>query len=343
MKALVLRAPGDPPKINVEDVPIPVLGPQDVLIKISACGVCFHDILVMRGILRRGIKTNVILGHELSGHVIECGSLVSNFAPGDLVTSILTDSCGFCIRCQTGREHRCEDGIGIGHGIDGGFAEYVKLRENSLVKLNSDTDPISACLFGCPMGVALHALKDTAKIQPNETVLITGAGGGLGVHLIQIAQALGAKTIAITSSKDKEHPLEELGCHNVFYVPDLDFPELILGLTEDLGADVIIDTLGAIAFNSCWSSLAQFGRMIILGDVQGGSVNIRPAEIIFKDAQIIGVSGASKAQLYKIEEMVSQQLIRPVISQSFRFEEFMQLYELMREKKILGRAILIPN
>lgn len=343
MKALVLRAPGDPPDINIEDVPMPVLGPQDVLIKISACGVCFHDILVMQGILRRGIKQNVILGHELSGHVIECGSLVSNFLPGDLVASILTDSCGVCTRCQTGREHRCENGIGIGHGIDGGFAEYVKLRENSLVKLKADTDPIAACLFGCPMGVGLNALKETAQTQPAETVLITGAGGGLGVHLIQIAQSLGAKVFAITTSENKQHLLQQLGCNNVFYVPDLDFSELILGLTDDTGADIIIDTLGAMDFDSCWSSLAQFGRMIVLGDIQGGSVKIRPAEIIFKDAQIKGVSGVSKAQLLEIEMMVSRQAIGPVISQTFRFEQVMELYELMKQKNIYGRAVLIPS
>ncbi len=343
MKALVLEEPGDPPKLAVKDVPTPAVGARDVLVKVAACGVCYHDILVMCGVLRRGVKPQLILGHEIAGEVVECGSLVSTVFPGDPVASILTDACGSCAQCAQGREHRCLQGVGIGHGGDGGFAEYVKVGESSLVKLPSEVDPGRACIYGCPMGVALHALRDAAGLQAGETVVVTGAGGGLGVHLVQIARACGARVFAVTTSEEKEEGLKEAGAHQVLYVPELDFGEIVQALTEDLGAEVVVNTLGAIAFDACWTSLAQFGRMVIVGDVQGGEVSIRPAEVLFKDAQLIGVSGVSRRQLRDVARMAAADLVRPIISQTFPLEAALEAYQLMREKRSFGRLALVPD
>ena len=136
----------------------------------------------MRGVLRRGVKRRVVLGHEIAGVVEACGASVTGLSPGDRVASILTNACGACAMCSGGREHRCLQGHGIGHSVDGGFAEYVAVSEHSLVKLPADADPATACLYGCPIGVALHALRDVGGLQTGETVVVTGAGGGLGAR-----------------------------------------------------------------------------------------------------------------------------------------------------------------
>lgn len=340
---MVLEEPGDPPKLVVKDVPLPAIGAKEVLVKVRACGLCYHDILVMRGVLRRGVKPQLILGHEISGEVVECGALVSTVFPGDRVASILTDACGVCANCARGREHRCLQGVGIGHGADGGFAEYVKVGEATLVALPPEADPMGSCLYGCPMGVALHALRDSAGLRAGETVVVTGAGGGLGSHAVQLARALGARVFAVTTSQEKESSLRELGAHEVIVATDLDFGELVQALTEDQGADVVMNNLGAVAFDACWTAMGQFGRMAVVGDVTGEEVSIRPAELLFKDASLIGVSGVSRAQLRDVARMVGAGLVRPVVSWTFALEEALEAYRVMRAGDSFGRVVLAPE
>ena len=343
MKALVLEEPGDPPQLAVQEVPLPELGPRDVLVRVAACGFCHHDYLVMRGVLRRGVKRRVVLGHEIAGVVEACGASVTGLSPGDRVASILTNACGACAMCSAGREHRCLQGHGIGHSIDGGFAEYVAVSEHSLVKLPADADPATACLYGCPIGVALHALRDVGGLQPGETVVVTGAGGGLGTHAVQVARACGANVIAVTTSADKEERLAALGAHQVLHAPDMDFGELVQALTEDRGADVVLNTLGAAAFKASWDALGQYGRMVMVGDVTGEKVAFRPAELLFKDLRISGVSGVSRRQLEDAARMAADGLVRPVVSHVLPLEQAMDAYRLIAERRSFGRVVLTPG
>lgn len=321
---------------------MPTLGPRDVMVKVTSCGVCYHDVLVMSGVLRRGVKSNLVLGHEIAGEVVEIGTSVTKLLPGDLVASILTDSCGNCVRCHDGREHRCLNGVGIGHGVDGGFAEYVRVSENSLVGLNPGTDTSLACIYGCPMGVTLHALRDAGDLKAGETVLITGAGGGIGVHAVQIARASGARVIAVTTSPEKESRIRELGAHEVITAPDLDFGHLVMALTDDRGVEVVLNAVGTLAFKSCWTGMSQYGRMVMVGQLGRGEVSINPAEMLFKDAHIIGVSGTSKSQLGDVIKLVSSGRIQPVVSQTFPLEEASEAYTTILEKASFGRVTLTP-
>lgn len=343
MKALILKKPGDRPQIEIQDVQVPILGPQDVLVKVSACGLCYHDILVMRGILRRGVKPNVILGHEVSGTIEKLGDKVTIFQKGDSVVSLLSQTCGECSRCKDGLEHRCLNGIGIGHGCDGGFAEYIKVSQHSLIKLPKTLDIHTASILACPIGVSYHSLL-SADFKVGETVMITGAGGGLGTHLIQMANALGAsKTIAVTSSPHKEEQLNKLGATEVIpMTDDIDFSELALALTEEKGVNVIVNTVGSSLFKSCLQALSQFGRIALVGEIDGKPVNLNPAEIIFKDAHLIGVSGVSKIELSKVIELVSGGKIKPTISESFQLDDVMRAYDKMILKNSFGRITLTP-
>ena len=342
MRALVLEEGGQHPKLAVRNLPEPELGPHDVLVRVAACGLCYHDVLVMRGVLRRGVKPQVVLGHEIAGRVEKLGPLVTSVAVGDPVASILTDACGLCDRCRMGREHRCRNGQGIGHSIDGGFAEYVKVREHSLAVLPPDMDLVQASILGCPMGVALQALDDVAHLQAGETALITGAGGGLGVHLVQLAKALGARVFAVTTSPQKVERLEGLGADQVLLAEDLDFSELARALTEDEGVEVVVNTVGPTVFHACLNSLAQFGRMVVLGDVTGGEVSLVPAELLFRDAVIAGSSGTSRHNLLRVARLVQLGRVRPIISQTLPLEEALEAQRVMLTRESFGRLALVP-
>ena len=311
--------------------------------QVAACGFCHHDLLVMKGLLRRGVKPGVILGHEISGTVQQIGIGVTTVSPGDRVVTLLTDACGRCGRCLQGLEHRCRRGKGIGHGRNGGFAEYVAVSEFSLVPLPQGLDLATAAIYACPMGVALQGLQSSAQVQAGETVVVTGAGGGLGVHAVQLGAALGARVLAVTSSPEKASRLSELSAAEVVQTGDLDFSEIVLALTEEEGAQVVIDTVGSALFPLTWRSLAQFGRWVLLGEVAGRSVEINPAEIIFRDARILGSSGVSRALVQQVAGMVSQGLVKPVIGRTLPLEQVDTAFELLSNRRVLGRVLLDPS
>lgn len=343
MRALVLERPGPQPRLAIRDIPLPQVSGDRVLVRVEACGLCYHDVLVTRGILRRGVKDGIVLGHEISGVVEGVGPEVEGLRVGDRVASIQTDACGSCDRCVGGLQHRCIYGRGIGHSIDGGFAEYVSLRAASLVKIPPELDFTNACLLGCPMGVVQRAVTKAAKIVPGERVMVTGAGGGLGAHGVQLARATGAEVYAITRSESKASALEGLGADHVVCVGELDFAEVILALTEDSGVDVTLDTVGSPIFSSTLRCLGQYGRLVLLGEVEGAEVCMSLAEIIFRDASILGSSGAGRDDLQSAFELVMRGEVQPVVAGHFSLEQWREAWGLMAEGAHVGRVVLTPT
>ncbi len=311
--------------------------------RVAACGFCHHDLLVIAGVLRRGVKPGVILGHEIAGVVVQLGEGVTTPTPGNRVVSLLTNACGRCDRCRQGREHRCRRGVGIGHGRDGGFAEYVALAEHSLVAIPDSLDLNGAALLACPMGVALQAVREVGQVRAGETVAVTGAGGGLGVHAVQAGAVLGARVLAVTSSSHKVDRLVELGAADVVETEPLEFSELVMALTQDEGADVVIDTVGSPLFLATWRSLGQFGRLVLLGEVAGRPVELDLPEIIFRDARILGSSGVPRARVQQVAEMVSQGRLKPVVDRVLPLERAAEAYELVSGRAVLGRVVLVPG
>lgn len=341
MKAVVLKELGSPQGLRLLDIPDPVLGPDDVLVRVRACGVCHHDVAVMKGLLRRGIKNRVILGHEIAGEVVATGAAATVFANGDRVASVLTESCGRCDQCLSGREHRCLNGRGIGHSIDGGYAEFVRLHERALRPIPQGVTFEQAAVCACPIGVALHGIRDVAVLRPSETALVTGAGGGLGVHSVQIARLLGARVIATTGSPDKVERLKGLGAADVILSPDLDFHWEAKTLTQNTGADVVVDTVGSAAFKASFASLAPYGRLLMLGEIAGSEIVINPAELLFKDARLLGSAGAGRRDLDEALHLVQRGLISPVVT-SFSLDDAPKVHQLLLDRALFGRAILVP-
>ena len=343
MKALVLNSDGDAAGLEMRDIPTPEPASGEALVRVAACGVCYHDVAVVGGTLRRGVKPNVVPGHEVSGVVAATGDGVTSVRSGDRVVVALTTFCGECGRCAAGQEYRCPRGHGFGHGIDGGFAEYMRAPEPSVIPLPDGIDLAQACLLACPIGVAINALEDAANLQPGETALVVGAGGGLGAHLAQIAAAMGARVLAVTTSPEKLGALESLqGVDVILADGELDFSEIVLALTEDNGVDVVLNPVGSALFGSCIASLAQFGRMIALGEIAGRAARFNIAELLFRDATVVGSTGASPRHIRKAMDMVASGMIQPIVSRQFGFDEAAEAIDRMRNADTFARVALIP-
>ena len=316
MRAVVLEEAGPEPKLALRCLPAPLVGDYDVLVQVAACGFCHHDLLVMEGVLRRGVKLPLILGHEVAGQVAEIGLKVTAVQPGDRVVSLLAGN--------------------------GGMAQFVSVRETGLVKIPSSIEWTDACLLACPIGVAIKGLEK-AEVHAGETVVVTGAGGGLGVHLIQLVQRRGARVLAVTSSEAKAKSLKALGADEVITTGELDFSEVVLAFTEDRGAEVALDTVGSPLFADTLRSMARGGRMVLLGEVRGGTMPLNLAEIIFRDLRVMGSVGASRRHVERAVELVASGELRPMVAHTLPWDGVdgvMEAYRLVKSRQVLGRVVL---
>lgn len=347
--ALSVVKAGRPPALELVERPTPVPAPGEALLRVDACGFCHHDLLVMAGALRRGVAPGVILGHEIAGTVAMAADDVVGWQPGDRAVSLLTAACGRCDRCLAGREHRCRVGVGIGHGRDGGFAEYAALPASALVRIPEGLPAEQAALLACPAGVALNGVN-VAAIAAGETAVITGAGGGLGVHAVQLAAQRGAQVIAATTSPGKMALLESLGAETVIEIDadadlaDADLAGIIMALTDDNGADAVIDTVGPPLWPGARRCLGQYGRLALLGDVTGAATPVNLAELIFRDLRVMGVSGVSRDTLMQAAQLAAAGRLRLIVSETLTLtaEGAAAAWGMVSERRVAGRVVLAP-
>ena len=343
MRALYVAEAAREPVLEVRDVPTPEAGADEVVVEVAAAGLCGHDIAIMTGLLRRGVDHGVVLGHEVSGRIAQVGDGVEALSVGDAVVASLTAACGACDRCAAGVDYRCRNGSGVGHGADGGFAEYVRLPAVSVTPLPDGVDLASACLIACPIGVATRAAKSVARMRPGETALVTGGGGGLGIHAVQVANALGAAQVfAATSSPEKLDAIDRYAPGGAILGGELDFSELVMAFTYDEGVDVVIDTVGSATFRSALRCLSQYGRMALLGEVEGGRASLSLTDIMFRDAAILGSTGASKPDIEAAVQMVASGAVEPVIGEAVALEDAAGAVAAVARREVVGRVALTP-
>ena len=342
MFAMVIDQPGEAEVLQPKDVKTPQPGPHDVLVKTASCGVCYHDLLLRNGTMKRGVPFPLIVGHEPSGVVEAVGSEVRSVAPGDRVAATQwTGNCGLCRFCRSSREPLCLQRKWYGHEVNGAYAEYFVIQEESVVKVPPEVSLEEASMFSCAIGTAWHAVRDRGRVQPGETVLVTGAGGGLGVHTIQIAKLCGGRVIAVTGGPEKAKRLEELGADEVI-VSREDFSDEVKRRTGGLGVDVVIDNVGGPLFEPTWRSIGRGGRFVLVGELSSNLIQINTARIFLKGVDIISTTSTSRTGLEQVMEQVRLGNIRPIVTESFPLKEAARVHRMLEERKSFGRVLLTP-
>lgn len=345
MRAMVVRSPGAPDSLKLEEIPMPELRPNDVRIKVEACGVCFHDVVTRNGVMKRGVKMPLIPGHEVSGIVESVGPAVKTFKAGDRVcTAQRRHICGYCRYCRSGRETSCNEREFLGDaGLNGGYAEYVCVEEDNVTHVPEGVKLDEAAIVACAIGTELNAIRDVAHVEPGDKVLVTGAGGGLGVHGLQVARAAGGYVYAVTTSPEKADKLRAAGAHVVIVAKrGEDFSGQLKQATGGEGVDVAIDNVGSVLFEPTRRSLGMGARWIFVGQLTGDFVKLNPAQLFMRDISIKSAKSTSRKQLQDSLDLVSKGLVKPVISMSLPLEQAPHAHELVESGKAFGRVLLKP-
>ncbi len=340
MRAAVMRDWGAPSVLQVEDVPEPEVGADEVLIRVEACGIAYHDVVQRNGAMKRGTTLPMVLGYEVGGIVEAVGSLVRDFQPGDRVCNKPWNSCGDCRFCRTGMETSCVRR----RVVHGGYAEKVVFPAEVLVKVPDALSLDAACMLGATAGVALNAVRDVAKIRIGETILITGASGGVGRPSVEIARAAGAMVIALSRSADKVEPLLAAGAHHVIVAEGgEDFSARVKALTDGRGVDIVIDNVGSRVFTASFKALALGGRYVMVGQLFREDITINPAFIFFQRAQILGVGSTRRDQLEDVVALAAKGVIKPIVAKIFPLEEIAEAHAAVERGDVFGRVIIHPQ
>jgi acryloyl-coenzyme A reductase len=350
MRAVVVEETGPPSVLRVADIAAREPGPKEVRIAVEACGVCFHDIVVRNGTFRRGVGMPVILGHEVAGLVDKLGANVRTsslgLSVGDRVaTTTYSHVCGCCRNCRGGHETSCPERVFLGDaGLNGGYAEFVCVDADAVVKVPLGIAAEHACVAACTVGTELNAIREVGQVRIGERVLVTGAGGGLGLHGIQLARMAGAFTIAVTTSPAKAARIREAGADEVVIAErGGEFADRVRRLTDGRGVDAVIDNVGAQVFPSVRRSVADDGRIVLVGQLTGEFVSINLAQLFLRNISILTAKGVSRAQLADSLDLIRRGRIRTMIEDVYDLDRAARVHELVEAGHSMGRLVLKPN
>ena len=334
MKAAIMEGiNGEIHSTNLQD---PEPAEDEIVIRQKLTGICYRDLLTHEGFFPRA-KFPIVPGHEVSGIVVKTGKSVKKFKVGDRVASLIYIPCGKCEYCRSGRENLCPNKQTLGETVQGSYAEMVKVPERCLVRVPADVPEELATISACVTGMVYHALSVSGQILPGENVLVTGAGGGVGAHAVQIAKALGANVFAYTSSKWKAEKLQELGVDHVLLSEEFD--REAKGLPGG-GIDLALDTVGLPTFSRSLRSLKFGGRLVVIGNVQPVPVELPLGLIILKGNRIEGSISSTRQDMKKALELSAKGNIKPVISEKTDLDHVADAYTMMKAKKNLGRILI---
>lgn len=315
---------------------MPVPDVDEVLVRVRACGVSYRDVVERNGTYRRDVSYPLILGLEISGIVVETGARVRDLHVGNHVCTKAFSSCGSCRDCRNGRETSCR----LRRPVRGGYAEFTALPQDAVVRVPERIPFECSCALGPGAGVALNAVRDVAHAQLGETVLVTGASGGVGLAAVQIAKLAGAHVIAASRTDAKSRFLLEAGADEV--VTGGDFSRRVRDLTRGDGVEVIIDTVGSRVFDSAFDSLAIHGRYAFVGELFGQPISINPARIFFKRAQLLGVGSVSRTQLEQVIGLAAAGKLRSHVGQILPLDQIGRAHQLVEDGTVFGRVVVTP-
>jgi len=328
------------PGIWLEDVPEPVVGPNDVRIAVRRASICGTDLHIFDWDewARRTIDVPLTLGHEFAGVIVEVGSEVAGYAVGDRVSAEGHITCGYCRNCRAGRRHLCIHAVGIGVQRPGGFAEYVVVPASNLFKLPDQIgDDLAAILD--PLGNATHTALTFDLV--GEDVLITGAGP-IGIMACQIARFIGARHVVITDVNEYRLALaRRMGASVALDVRSGSIRDTMrqLGMTE--GFDVGFEMSGnPAALRDLLDGMHHGGKVALLG-IPSIEVGTNWSQVIFKGLTLQGIYGRQMFETwYKMASLLQSGLrIDPIITHHLPFTEFAQAFAILKSGEA-GKIVL---
>lgn len=327
MKAVLCRSYGPPEQLELAEVPSPTPGKGQVLVRVRACGVNFPDTLIIQGKYQFQPPMPFTPGSDIAGIVTAVGEGVAQVRAGDRV-------------------------LGFTGAGGGGFAEEAVCDERNVMSLPETVDFPTAAAFGLTYSTSYYALKDRARLQPGETLLVLGAAGGVGLAAVELGKLMGARVIAAASSDEKLAVCRQYGADAIINYGTRDLRDGIKELTGGNGVDVIYDPVGGAYAEPALRGMAWGGRYLVVGFAAGDIPRIPLNLPLLKGCSIVGVfwggftareSAHNTANLRELISWLGTGTIRPHISATYPLAQVAHALNDILERKVTGKVILLPD
>jgi 2-desacetyl-2-hydroxyethyl bacteriochlorophyllide A dehydrogenase len=350
MTAVRMYQHGGPEVLKVERHPIPTPGPNELLVRVQAASVSWWDTAYRTGLIkpipgRESFPMPQQLGREAAGDVVVVGSSVQQFKVGDKVVMLVNPACGSCFYCLRSLDNLCIRTSLPAHTAFGGYAEYIVRPENGVVKA-PDSDGLNYEKLACVLwsyGTVFHMMNGRAELRPGESVLITGASGGMGTAAIQLSKFAGARPIiALSSNTWKSKSLLAAGADVVLNYKDIDIRQQILAHTNSgFGVDVVLDSVGGPMAQLGIDAARMGGRVVLAATMGGSTIELDLRQIFVKNLTLLGARASTRRDQETVLQLAAGGIINPIISHTFLLEEVVEATKLLESGQHVGKIVLV--
>ena len=342
MYAAYFRRHGGPEVMETGEAPEPVVATGTVVVSVRAVALNHLDLWVRRGIPGLALDLPHIGGSDVAGVIDEVGPDVDGWEVGDRVALNPSLWCGECEWCERGEHSLCVDFRILGEHVAGGTAERVRVAARNLYRIPDDLEFRVAAAAPLAYQTAWRALKTRGGLARGDSVLVTGASGGVSTAAIQISKLLGARVLAVTSGPDNVSRVQELGADVVFDRLETDFAEDVKAHTEGRGVDLVLDSVGEATWAQCLRSLSRLGRMVTYGATTGprGAVEIR--HMFWKQISVAGSTMATRSEFEAVMQHVVAGDLAPVVGDVLPLSAIREAHEALEAGRVFGKLVLEP-
>jgi len=340
MKAVRFHRHGGPEVLQYEDAPDPVPNADEALVRVKACALNHLDVWARNGLPNVEIPMPHISGSDIAGVVEGVPEGEQKFAKGDEVIVNPGIGCGRCDRCLSGKDDQCKDYAIIGYGIDGGYAELVKVRRDHLVKKPPGMTFEEAASFPLVFETAYHMLVTKARTGPGDTVLVLAGNSGVGSAAVQVAKLLGAKVIVTAGDQEKMERAKGLGADYVINHYGEDVLSEVRRITEKRGVDVVVEHVGKATWSGSLKALARGGRLVTCGATTGADVTMDLRYVYNRELTIYGSFMAGMGELLEVVRLFEQGRLKTVVDSVYPLQRAADAQAKMDGSRHFGKIVL---
>jgi NADPH:quinone reductase-like Zn-dependent oxidoreductase len=342
MKALAFHEHGGLDRLRYQDVPDPVIGPADVLVRVRACALNHLDLFVREGLPGFRLPLPFWTGCDIAGEVAQVGAAVREVTVGDRVAVNPNLHCGRCEFCEKGEQSLCVTYGILGEHVQGGLAEYVKVAGDKTLKLPAHVKYEDAAAFILVNMTAWRMLVTQARLRAGEDLLVIGVGGGVSSTAVQIGKLCGARVWVTSSSDDKLARARELGADECINHAREDWARVVWEKTGKRGVDVVLENVGAATWKGSLRALAKGGRLVTCGATSGpiGETDIRV--VFWKQVSIIGSTMSSNAEFHDVMRELFRGRLRAIVDAVMPLADGVDAQRRLAEGKQFGKIVLTP-
>lgn len=342
MKAAYFEEHGGPEVLRVGELPDPEPRHCEALVRVRAAALNHLDLWARRGLPGLELEMPHIGGSDIAGVVEETGVGVEGWESGDRVIVNPSLWCGRCEWCARGEESLCRRYRILGEHVPGGLAELVAVPARNLYRIPEGFPFEEAAAVPLVFQTAWRALIGGARLQPGETLLVTGGSGGVATAAIQIGKLAGATVHAVTSGPENVRRVRELGADLAIDRLEEDFSRRVWDATEKRGVDVVLDSVGESAWEDCLRALAPGGRLVTYGATTGPEGRIDIRRLFWKQLRVIGSTMASRGEFEEVMRLVFAGRLEPVVDEVLPLERIREAHERLERGEAFGKLVLRP-